>query len=258
MKRRKRSGAAAHRPVVPQPHGGALRPFVKGETGNAGGRTRASVISDALHVLLGTAGGGEDAGTLADRLAAVLVSRAESGDLAALKEILGRTEGRWLLGKEARGSGPDGFRFITYAPRPDRSAQANRIEQLERLLVASGVQVPPCPELDPAYVVDQRAKDEARRSLAGVDSSSDAPSGPDAAAELRRDRAAARMAADREPAQPARVHAGEAARGSGPSAGTGRSDGPAPGRGGERRARRPFHLSARGKAGLADRRKERS
>jgi len=93
-KKRRSVGASRSRsgPVVPQAHGGALRPFVRGESGNPGGRPRHGVISVALRELL--AGGDVDLSTPAGRLAAKLAEWAEK-DLKALKELLGRSEGRW-------------------------------------------------------------------------------------------------------------------------------------------------------------------
>jgi len=101
---------------VAQAHGGVLRPFVRGESGNPGGRPREGLISRALRVLLSGAGPGRRSGSLAESLAATLTKHATAGNLHALREILGRTEGRWPTAASMAESGD--FIFVTLAPRP--------------------------------------------------------------------------------------------------------------------------------------------
>lgn len=105
--KRKSEGRRSQQRGLPQRHGGVLRPFRPGESGNPGGRPRQGVVSEALRALLAAAGGGRDGVTLAEALARTLVDHAERGNLHALREILGRTEGRWPTAADAARRGGD-------------------------------------------------------------------------------------------------------------------------------------------------------
>jgi hypothetical protein len=69
-----------------------LKPWKPGQSGNPGGRPKRDAITSAL--LLQLEQPNTDTETIADSIAAVLVKRALSGDVRAIREIADRTEGR--------------------------------------------------------------------------------------------------------------------------------------------------------------------
>lgn len=71
--------------------------FKKGQSGNPKGRPRSAVISDTLRARLAEAPPGEqdaDVRTYADAIARALIDKALTGDVAAIKEVGDRTEGK--------------------------------------------------------------------------------------------------------------------------------------------------------------------
>ena len=71
--------------------------FKKGQSGNPKGRPRSSVISDAMRAVLAEAPPGAydpDVQSYADAIARALIDKALTGDVAAIKEIGDRTEGK--------------------------------------------------------------------------------------------------------------------------------------------------------------------
>lgn len=70
--------------------GGQWRP---GQSGNPNGRPKSRPFKDALDRILKAMGDGDTSKGL-DRLAASMVAKAETGDVAAFKEIADRYEGK--------------------------------------------------------------------------------------------------------------------------------------------------------------------
>jgi len=69
-----------------------LKPWKPGQSGNPGGRPKRDSITSALLQQLEQQN--TDSETIADSIAAVLVKRALSGDVRAIREIADRTEGK--------------------------------------------------------------------------------------------------------------------------------------------------------------------
>lgn len=70
--------------------GGRWKP---GQSGNPGGRPKSRPFKEALDRILKAAGDGDPEKGL-DKLAAAMVAKAETGDVAAYKEIADRYEGK--------------------------------------------------------------------------------------------------------------------------------------------------------------------
>lgn len=68
--------------------------FQPGETGNAQGRPKLTVLSEALRALLATEMPNATEQTVAEAIAKALVRAALKGDVAAAREIADRTEGK--------------------------------------------------------------------------------------------------------------------------------------------------------------------
>lgn len=75
-------------------------PFVKGQSGNPGGRPKEKPFRDALRVEL--AATGEDAKALRD-IARALIGKAQDGDIQAIREIADRLDGKPTQGLEHTG-----------------------------------------------------------------------------------------------------------------------------------------------------------
>lgn len=76
--------------------------FVKGQSGNPGGRPKEKPFRDALRVEL--AATGEDAKALRD-IARALIGKAQEGDIQAIREIADRLDGKPTQGLEHTGEG---------------------------------------------------------------------------------------------------------------------------------------------------------
>ena len=91
---------ACDHPMVPQPHGGALRPFVKGQSGNPSGKPKTKPITDAYAKILAmtrTELASWKPRTAAEKLAWAMITKAWSEkdrlSVAAAKEVTDRMEG---------------------------------------------------------------------------------------------------------------------------------------------------------------------
>ncbi len=68
--------------------------FAKGESGNSAGRPKLTRLSEALREQLSEISPDADEQTIAEQIAKTLIKLALSGDVAAIREIADRTEGK--------------------------------------------------------------------------------------------------------------------------------------------------------------------
>lgn len=100
-------------------------PFVKGESGNPGGRPKSKVFREALREEI--AASGDDMSQLR-KIARVLLDKAEAGDIQAVREIADR-----LDGKPSQEADISLDALLTMnAPTIDRPPAETREEWLER------------------------------------------------------------------------------------------------------------------------------
>lgn len=78
-----------------------LRPFPKGRSGNPGGRPKGTGLTALLRAELEEPSAPGSGITQGEALAEKLVSLALAGDLAAIREVLDRTEGKAVARQEA-------------------------------------------------------------------------------------------------------------------------------------------------------------
>ena len=77
-----------------------LRAFPRGRSGNPGGRPRGLSITATLRAELDRPCADDPSVTKAERIAERLVGLALAGDLAAIREVLNRTEGKAVARQE--------------------------------------------------------------------------------------------------------------------------------------------------------------
>lgn len=82
------------------------RPFPKGVSGNPGGRPKTRPFKDAIDRAIEKAEKGEEGAISLDDIALALFTEAKGGNVAAMKELADRTDGKVAQGLEH--SGPDG------------------------------------------------------------------------------------------------------------------------------------------------------
>jgi hypothetical protein len=77
--------------MIAQPHGGALRHWHPGQSGNPGGRPKTKLFRIALEAEIEKAG---DDGPSLRKIARSLLDKAASGDMQAIKEVADRLDGK--------------------------------------------------------------------------------------------------------------------------------------------------------------------
>ena len=121
-------------------------PFAKGQSGNPGGRPKDRPFADALRMELKAAG---DDHRALRKIARALIAKAEDGDLAAIREVADRLDGKAVPADATEPQGDVVYWINTGIVRPGDGAHGLRLVDQGRLIEGERVE-----DAEDAEVVD--------------------------------------------------------------------------------------------------------